>query len=70
MTPTLFAKQSAFRNWLEKNHKKEAELLVGFIRLMIIHVSSHVGDLAALGTPTWAGNYLDFRPYLRTSQSS
>ena len=33
MTPTFFAKQSAFRNWLEKNHKKEAELLVGFYKV-------------------------------------
>lgn len=33
MTPTFFAKQSDFRNWLEKNHKKEAELLVGFYKV-------------------------------------
>ena len=30
MTATFFANQSDFRNWLEKNHKKETELLVGF----------------------------------------
>ena len=30
MAPTFFAKQSDFRKWLEKNHKKETELLVGF----------------------------------------
>ncbi len=30
MTPTFFAKQSDFRKWLIKNHKKETELLVGF----------------------------------------
>ena len=28
--PTFFAKQSDFRKWLQKNHKKETELLVGF----------------------------------------
>jgi len=28
--PTFFAKQSDFRKWLQKNHKKEPELLVGF----------------------------------------
>ena len=33
MTPTFFAKQSDFRNWLEKNHKKETELLVGFYKV-------------------------------------
>ena len=27
MTPTFFAKQSDFRNWLEKNHKKETSPL-------------------------------------------
>ena len=30
MKPTFFAKQSDFRKWLEKNHKKETELVVGF----------------------------------------
>ena len=33
MTPTFFAKQSDFRNWLEKNQKKETELLVGFYKV-------------------------------------
>lgn len=33
MTPTFFAKQSDFRKWLEKNHKKETELLVGFYKV-------------------------------------
>jgi uncharacterized protein YdeI (YjbR/CyaY-like superfamily) len=33
MTPTFFAKQSDFRNWLKKNHKKETELLVGFYKV-------------------------------------
>jgi uncharacterized protein YdeI (YjbR/CyaY-like superfamily) len=28
--PTFFANQSDFREWLQKNHKKETELLVGF----------------------------------------
>jgi uncharacterized protein YdeI (YjbR/CyaY-like superfamily) len=28
--PTFFAKQSDFRKWLQRNHKKESELLVGF----------------------------------------
>ena len=27
MTPTFFAKQSDFRNWLEKKHKKETALI-------------------------------------------
>src|SRR4249919_4031189 len=30
MTPTFFAKQADFRKWLQKNHKQEIELLVGF----------------------------------------
>lgn len=30
MTPIFFAKPSDFRKWLQKNHKKETELLVGF----------------------------------------
>ncbi|MDP1747119.1 MAG: YdeI/OmpD-associated family protein [Bacteroidota bacterium] len=33
MEPTFFAKQSDFRKWLEKNHKKETELLVGFYKV-------------------------------------
>ena len=33
MTPTFFAKQSDFRNRLEKNRKKETELLVGFYKV-------------------------------------
>jgi len=30
MSPTFFAKSSDFRKWLQKNHKKETELVVGF----------------------------------------
>ena len=33
MAPTFFAKQSDFRKWLQKNHKKETELLVGFYKV-------------------------------------
>jgi uncharacterized protein YdeI (YjbR/CyaY-like superfamily) len=33
MTPTFFAKQSDFRKWLEKNHDKKTELLVGFYKV-------------------------------------
>ncbi len=33
MKPTFFAKQSDFRKWLAKNHKKETELLVGFFKV-------------------------------------
>lgn len=33
MTPTFFAKQSDFRNWLQKNHKKETVLLVGYYKV-------------------------------------
>lgn len=33
MAPTFFAKQADFRKWLEKNHKKETELLVGFYKV-------------------------------------
>jgi uncharacterized protein YdeI (YjbR/CyaY-like superfamily) len=33
MTATFFAKQSEFRKWLDKNHKKETELLVGFYKI-------------------------------------
>jgi uncharacterized protein YdeI (YjbR/CyaY-like superfamily) len=32
-TPKFFAKQSDFRKWLVKNHKKETELLVGFYKV-------------------------------------
>ena len=31
--PTFFAKQSEFRKWLQNNHKKQAELLVGFYKI-------------------------------------
>jgi uncharacterized protein YdeI (YjbR/CyaY-like superfamily) len=31
--PIFFAKQSDFRKWLQKNHKKETELLVGFYKV-------------------------------------
>jgi uncharacterized protein YdeI (YjbR/CyaY-like superfamily) len=31
--PTFFAKQADFRKWLQKNHKKETELLVGFYKI-------------------------------------
>jgi len=33
MTPTFFPTQSDFRKWLEKNHKTETELLVGFHKI-------------------------------------
>jgi uncharacterized protein YdeI (YjbR/CyaY-like superfamily) len=33
MKPTFFAKQSDFRKWLQVNHKKEKELLVGFYKV-------------------------------------
>ena len=33
MKPTFFAKQSDFRNWLKKHHKKETALLVGFYKV-------------------------------------
>lgn len=33
MTLTYFATQQDFRNWLEKNHDKETELLVGFYKV-------------------------------------
>src|SRR6187549_2316020 len=33
MTPTFFANQSDFRKWLQKNHTKETELLVGFYKV-------------------------------------
>jgi uncharacterized protein YdeI (YjbR/CyaY-like superfamily) len=32
-TPTFFAKQSDFRKWLEKNHEKKTELVVGFYKV-------------------------------------
>ena len=31
--PTFFSKQFDFRKWLQKNHKKETELLVGFYKV-------------------------------------
>lgn len=31
--PTFFAKSSDFRRWLQKNHKRETELLVGFYKV-------------------------------------
>src|SRR5436190_19039231 len=31
--PTFFSKQSDFRKWLQKNYKKETELLVGFYKV-------------------------------------
>ncbi len=33
MTPIFFANQSQFRKWLQKNHKKESEVLVGFYKV-------------------------------------
>src|SRR3982750_2979374 len=33
MTPTFFAEQADWRKWLEKNHQKEYELLVGFYKV-------------------------------------
>jgi uncharacterized protein YdeI (YjbR/CyaY-like superfamily) len=33
MTPIFFSDQKAFRKWLEKNHKKETEVLVGFYKV-------------------------------------
>ena len=33
MPSTFFAKQSDFRSWLKKNHKKETELIVGFYKV-------------------------------------
>lgn len=32
-SPVFFAKKSEFRKWLQKNHKKETELLVGFYKV-------------------------------------
>ena len=33
MTPTFFTTQAEFRKWLEKNHKKEKELIVGYYKV-------------------------------------
>lgn len=33
MTITFFAAQAEFRKWLEKHHKKETELIVGFYKV-------------------------------------
>ncbi len=33
MSPTFFKKSSEFRKWLEKNHDKKTELLVGFYKV-------------------------------------
>jgi uncharacterized protein YdeI (YjbR/CyaY-like superfamily) len=33
MTPTFFETPAAFRKWLEKNHKDQKELLVGFYKV-------------------------------------
>lgn len=33
MQATFFATATEFRNWLEKNHKKETELMVGFYKV-------------------------------------
>jgi len=33
MTPTYFATQQEFRDWLKKNHDKETELLVGYYKV-------------------------------------
>lgn len=33
MVPTFFAMQAGFRKWLQKNHKKETELVVGFYKV-------------------------------------
>ena len=33
MNPIFFPTQKEFRKWLEKNHKKETELLVGFYKV-------------------------------------
>ena len=33
MKPKFFSSQSDFRKWLEKNHKNEAELLVGYYKV-------------------------------------
>lgn len=33
MAAIFFAKQADFRKWLQKNHKKETELLAGFYKV-------------------------------------
>lgn len=33
MTATFFSTQTDFRKWLEKNHKKEQELFVGYYKV-------------------------------------
>ena len=33
MTPKFFAEQSDFRQWLEENHDKETEIIVGFYKV-------------------------------------
>ncbi len=33
MTPVYFKNQEEFRNWLEKNHKTETELMVGYYKV-------------------------------------
>jgi uncharacterized protein YdeI (YjbR/CyaY-like superfamily) len=33
MTPCFFATQNDFRKWLEKNHKKETQVFVGFYKI-------------------------------------
>jgi len=33
MNPTFFPTQEKFREWLEKHHQKETELLVGFYKV-------------------------------------
>jgi uncharacterized protein YdeI (YjbR/CyaY-like superfamily) len=33
MTPIYFAKQPDFRKWLQKNHKIENELVLGFYKV-------------------------------------
>lgn len=33
MEPTFFSSQNDFRKWLEENHQKETELLVGFYKV-------------------------------------
>ncbi len=33
MTPIFFQDQNEFRKWLEKNHKKESELVVGYYKV-------------------------------------
>ncbi|MEO8254835.1 MAG: bacteriocin-protection protein, partial [Flavobacterium sp.] len=33
MKPTFFPTQENFREWLEKHHQKETELLVGFYKV-------------------------------------